>query len=70
MVPPHNPMILFPCGHNLCKFCLFNDAHIDKPVYTLRVNKCPLCRLPIKSHALNRNLMTLICTYTDNKHLL
>lgn len=24
MIPPeHQPVILFPCGHNLCKDCLF-----------------------------------------------
>jgi hypothetical protein len=72
MIPPVNqPMILIPCGHNLCKSCIYSDAHIPNKIkYTLKIDKCPLCRNKIESHALNRNLMTLICVYTNNKDLL
>ena len=73
MLPPDKqPMILFPCGHNLCKDCLFNDppkAQI-KMGLKLKLDKCPLCRQKIESYALNQSLMALICTYSNNKELL
>jgi len=72
MVPPdHQPIIVIPCGHNVCRDCLYienQSLYASKP--KLRINKCPICRTPIESHALNRTLMALICSYTNNKQLL
>jgi hypothetical protein len=36
----------------------------------LKLDKCSLCRQKIESYALNQSLMTLICTYTNNKELI
>jgi hypothetical protein len=73
MLPPdRNPIILFPCGHNLCKECLFEyppNGQIRKGL-KLKLNKCTLCRQIIESYALNQSLMALICTYSNNKDLL
>ena len=73
MIPPERqPMILFPCGHNLCKDCLFEHppkGQIKKNL-KLKLEKCSLCRQKIESYALNQSLMTLICTYTNNKELI
>ena len=68
MIPPQIPYLLFPCGHNLCKNCLFRFP--DKQNKLLNVDKCPMCRRKIDSYAINRSLMNLICSYTNNKHLL
>lgn len=70
MVPPSIPYVLFPCGHNICKICLFVDGDKKRDVYKLRINKCPQCKVLITNQSENKNLMQLICTYTNNKHLL
>jgi len=64
MLPPINsPILLFPCGHTFCNKCL--KDHSKKNGFI-----CPLCRKPIKSQAPNISLQNLICTFTNNKHLL
>ena len=63
MVPPRNsPILLFPCGHTFCKSCVGTNNK--------NVQKCPCCRAAVKSSALNISLQNLICTFTNNKHLL
>lgn len=73
MIPPERqPIILFPCGHNLCKDCLFvlpPKGPLRKGL-KLKLEKCSLCREHIQSYALNQSLMALICTYSNNKALL
>jgi hypothetical protein len=73
MIPPERqPIILFPCGHNLCKDCIFEyppKGPIKKNL-KLKLDKCTLCRQKIESYALNQSLMALICTYSNNKDLL
>ena len=73
MIPPlRNPIILFPCGHNICKDCLFErppQGQLKKNM-KLKLDKCSLCRQKIESYAVNQSLMTLICTYSNNKHLI
>ena len=73
MIPPlRNPIILFPCGHNICKECLFErppQGQLKKNL-KLKLDKCSLCRQKIESYAVNQSLMTLICTYSNNKHLI
>jgi hypothetical protein len=59
MIPPNIPMILFPCGHNICKICLMNEIK--------KLKTCPLCRAVIDNWIENRNLMKLICTYVRKK---
>lgn len=66
MIPPRNPMTLFPCGHNMCVKCLFETSEKKK----LKTKTCHLCDSPINNYAENRSLMNIICTYTDNKHLI
>ena len=65
MVPPnYSPTMLFPCGHTFCKGCVnIQNGH-------RKLTNCPFCRKKIQSHAVNILLQNLICTYTDNKHLL
>eukprot|EP01017_Pseudomicrothorax_dubius_P008115 TRINITY_DN12641_c0_g1_i2.p1 TRINITY_DN12641_c0_g1~~TRINITY_DN12641_c0_g1_i2.p1 ORF type:complete len:329 (-),score=85.81 TRINITY_DN12641_c0_g1_i2:34-1020(-) len=64
MLPPtHSPLLLFPCGHTFCKACMIGP---DKQF----LKKCPVCRVEIRSHAINISLQNLICIYTNNKHLL
>lgn len=73
MIPPnHQPMLLFPCGHNLCRSCLFEDVPkgYSKKEPKRQHTSCPLCRQVIISHVLNRNLMNLICIYSDNRNLI
>lgn len=70
MIPPRNPITLFPCAHNMCKVCLYVDGHKKLKSYTLKTKKCGLCPSTIVNHAENRSLMNLICTYTNNRHLI
>ncbi len=73
MIPPERqPIILFPCGHNICKDCLFEHPPKGqiKKNQKLKLDKCTLCRQKIESYALNQSLMALICTYSNNKELL
>ncbi|KAL4477763.1 hypothetical protein ABPG72_018937 [Tetrahymena utriculariae] len=64
MVPPNNsPILIFPCGHTFCKTCII-------PKDKTKLNKCPFCRKPLQSYAVNIHLQNIICAYTDNKHLL
>ena len=52
--PDRSPMLLFPCGHTLCRQCL--TSHLAKaPKKT-----CPLCRAVIQSQAVNISLQQLI----------
>lgn len=73
MIPPdRHPIILFPCGHNQCKECLFEHppkGQIRKGL-VLKISKCTFCRQKIESYALNQSLMALICTYNNKKDLL
>ncbi len=75
MVPPKNsPILLFPCGHTFCKVCVYsqnNNSQICKSKNTTsQIQKCPCCRSPVKSSALNISLQNLICVFTNNKHLI
>lgn len=50
MLPPdRQPIILFPCGHNLCKECLFQHPPSGpiKKNQPLRIDKCTMCRVKI-----------------------
>lgn len=50
MIPPDNiPYILFPCGHNVCKVCLFVDGDQKRDVYKQRLFKCPQCKAAINN---------------------
>lgn len=52
MVPPnYSPILLFPCGHTFCKNCCF-----EKNGKVRKIDKCPICRCKIQSHALNISL--------------
>ena len=75
MVPPKNsPILLFPCGHTFCKVCVYsqnNNPQIYKSQNnSSQIQKCPCCRSPVKSSALNISLQNLICVFTNNKHLI
>lgn len=64
MVPPtYSPIILFPCGHTLCKACVYRGTKNPLP-------KCPMCRNKVQSSAVNISLQNLICVFTNNKHLI
>jgi hypothetical protein len=41
--PDRSPILLFPCGHTLCKACL------NQHQATAKAKTCALCRAPIKS---------------------
>jgi hypothetical protein len=64
MLPPYNPILLFPCGHSLCKMCLFVNPHDRRDHFVLKLQKCPMCRQSITSHAVNISLMNLIMKYS------
>ena len=66
MIPPRNPMTLFPCGHNMCAKCLFKNSTKKE----IKTTQCKLCDALISNFAENRSLMNIICMYTDNKHLI
>lgn len=51
MIPPYKPMILFPCGHDLCKVCLFVNGEQKRDTYKLKISSCPLCRKKIDNYA-------------------
>jgi len=64
MLPPtHSPILLFPCGHTFCNLCTKDHTKRSGA-------KCPFCRKIICSQAPNLSLQNLICTFTNNKHLL
>ena len=54
----------------MCKMCLFEDGGKKQKIYKMRTKICGLCNSAINNYAENRSLMNLICTYTDNKHLI
>lgn len=55
MEPPvRSPILLFPCGHTLCKDCLAHHLAAS------RASTCALCRAPIKSQAVNISLQQII----------
>lgn len=47
------PQVLFPCGHNLCNFCIVNLVNIY----------CPYCGQEIITFTKNRNLEGIINYY-------
>ena len=53
----HTPMMIVPCGHCFCKNCLG----------LLSNKKCPTCRAPIKSQAVNFALKQVISSYYELK---
>lgn len=59
----HSPIILFPCGHTLCKLCI--DHHFK----TARQKLCPLCRCKVDSHAVNISLQNLVVVFARQKNL-
>ncbi|KRX03498.1 hypothetical protein PPERSA_02877 [Pseudocohnilembus persalinus] len=66
MIPPNNsPILLFPCGHTFCRNCIF-----ERNGKKMKLSKCGICRQKVTSSAVNFSLQNLICTYTNNKHLL
>merc|ERR1711862_31283 len=56
----HSPMLLCPCGHNLCITCV---ETIEKKN---RKNQCPYCRAKVEHRAVNRPLLELIITFATN----
>ena len=48
------PMSCVPCGHVVCKPCL------EQWLRTNRTRSCPMCRVRITHHMLNRSLMDLV----------
>ncbi len=52
----HSPLLLFPCGHNLCKLCV---EKIKKP-------SCPYCRAKIEHRAVNRPLLEMITLFCNS----
>lgn len=49
-----SPILLFPCGHSLCKQCLAHHLAASHK------KTCALCRAPIQSQAVNISLQQLI----------
>lgn len=62
MLPPGNsPVILFPCGHTICKECV---NRIDK----MSKNKqCPCCKAKVTSTAVNYSLQSVIVAHAASK---
>mmetsp|Transcript_3313 Transcript_3313/g.7791 ORF Transcript_3313/g.7791 Transcript_3313/m.7791 type:complete len:355 (+) Transcript_3313:124-1188(+) len=50
-----SPLLLFPCGHNLCTYCAAR----------LKGDKCPYCRAAIEHKALNRPLLEMILAFEN-----
>lgn len=50
----HSPVLLVPCGHNLCSVC------VDEICRRQGQTKCPYCRQRIESHIPNRPLEELV----------
>lgn len=60
MVEPRNPFILFPCGHNICRLCLFGDDKGREKSRNMRIKECKKCGVKITNCAENRSLMNII----------
>ncbi|CAG9329417.1 unnamed protein product [Blepharisma stoltei] len=59
----HAPIILFPCGHTLCKLCI--ESHFK----TARQKNCPLCRCKVDNQAVNVSLQNLVVVFAKQKNL-
>mmetsp|Transcript_32782 Transcript_32782/g.57039 ORF Transcript_32782/g.57039 Transcript_32782/m.57039 type:complete len:258 (+) Transcript_32782:5776-6549(+) len=62
MLPPHNsPVILFPCGHTICKTCVttIEKKHMNKV--------CPCCKAKVTSTAINYSLQSVIAAHAASK---
>ena len=46
----HQPHVIFPCGHTVCR------------EVCIRESRCPLCRVSFRNHAVNRGLLEVIQT--------
>ena len=55
----HSPILLSPCGHSLCVFCV---SKLKKPI-------CPYCRTKIEHKATNRPLLEMITRFCDSKEV-
>ncbi|GMH97616.1 hypothetical protein TrST_g10672 [Triparma strigata] len=63
MMPPlYTPTLLFPCGHTFCTSCVDKNASKSKSH-----PKCPYCRSPIESSAVNHSLKDLIERFAKQK---
>ncbi|CAD7946177.1 unnamed protein product [Amoebophrya sp. A25] len=54
-----SPLLLFPCGHNLCAHC---NSQLKKPL-------CPYCRTKIEHKAINRPLQEMIAAFENPAHV-
>lgn len=62
MLPPYKPMMLVPCGHNVCEVCLENS----KKMATVPISKCPTCKTRIQTYSPNYSLMSLIARFKES----
>src|SRR5437016_1064165 len=61
------PVLLIPCGHSLCNYCL--EQHKKKCKSPKSIN-CPLCREVIKSSTVNRSFQQLIESLVKQKEII
>lgn len=57
MLTPHKPLMLVPCGHNLCEICLKQG----------QFTKCPQCKQKVQTSSPNYSLMSLIQKFKDSQ---
>lgn len=59
MLPPYKPMMLVPCGHNVCEMCLKSHSST--------LTKCPTCKGRIETYSPNYSLMSLISKFKESQ---
>jgi len=63
MLPPYKPMMLVPCGHNVCEVCLINS----KQSSSIPIVRCPTCKTRIQTSSPNYSLMSLISRFKESQ---
>lgn len=55
MVAPYKPMMIIPCGHNICEMCLKRNP----------LTRCPMCKTIVQTTSPNFSLMSLITKFSE-----